>query len=78
MKKLFNYLRPAIEGDDGRLSLRRLIAIAFAVGFVREVNRMPPTVENLYIISGTMLTLLGLTTLQALLPKPPSDKPPGS
>ena len=73
--KLLQYLRPIIEGDDNRPSLRRLIAIAFAIGFIRQTEHTTPNVEVLYAISGTMLVLLGFTTLQGIAKQfTPTDK----
>ena len=79
MKKILNYLRPIIEGEDGKPSLRRLIAIIFSIGYIRKAEMMPGTIDLLNSISTLIVLLLGLTTVQNVVQKfLPSDKTPAN
>lgn len=66
MKKALIYLRPIIEGDDDKPSLRRVLTVILAIGFVHKANQMPGTIELLNAISTPMLLLAGLTTFQVV------------
>ena len=66
MKQLFIYLKPVIEGDDGKPSLRRFIAISFAITFIKVVTKMEPTVDMLWVVLAGVGGMLGLTTFQTV------------
>lgn len=38
IKKIFNYISPIWSGDDGKPSIRRVMAIAFSVDFIISLH----------------------------------------
>lgn len=74
IKSIFKYLEPAWSGNDGKISLRAVLAIAFSVDFIRnlshaiykwEVGRsMEGLSLTLGIEAGLIVGLLGLSTYQ--------------
>jgi hypothetical protein len=52
--KLLNYLLHPLEGNDGKLSLRSIMAVAFLLGCIRYIERMGCDV------SGDVLMVFGV------------------
>lgn len=73
-KKIFNYLEPAWTGNDKKISLRAILAIAFAIDFIRNLSHaiwrwdagtsLEGVAMTLGIEAGLIVGLLGLTTYQ--------------
>lgn len=38
MKKLFNYIEPLWLGKNGKVSIRRVLALAFSVDLIRNIS----------------------------------------
>lgn len=76
VKRIFRYFEPAWSGNDGKVSLRALLAIAFSVDFIRNLNHaifrwdagrsLEGLSLTLGIEAGLIVGLLGLTTYQNL------------
>lgn len=74
MKKFFKYFEPAWTGNDGKVSLRAILAIAFSIDFIRNLSHaiwkwdagrsMEGLSLTLGIEAGLIVGLLGLTTYQ--------------
>ena len=74
LKRIFKYLEPAWTGNDKRVSLRAVLAIAFAIDFIRNINyaifkwdsgrSLEGLSLTLGIEAGLIVGLLGLTTYQ--------------
>ena len=74
IKQTLNYLRPVLEGNDGKPSIRRILAACFAAGIIRMVEHSYRTncdLNNdvLITLCATMLCLLGLVTWSNLKEK---------
>lgn len=72
MKRTITYLRPLIEGEDAKPSLRRLIAIGFLVGMVRYVEHSMTqqcelNSETLWAFGSLICIMLGITTMQTIV-----------
>lgn len=75
-KRIFRYIEPAWTGNDGKVSLRALLAIAFSIDFIRNLNyaitkwdggrSLEGLSLTLGIEGGLIVALLGLTTYQNL------------
>jgi hypothetical protein len=76
MKKLFRYIEPVWTGHDGKISLRRVLAISFSINLVFNISS---TISNmskgisiaevtmlLGIEAGLIAALLSLTTYSNL------------
>lgn len=71
MKKIINYLRPIWEGNDGKPSIRRILALVFAAGLIHlSILHITScqTVQEAFIwgFISLIVALLGLTTFQNL------------
>lgn len=76
LKKIFKYLEPAWTGNDGKVSLRASLAIAFSIDFIRNLSHaiwkwdagrsLEGLSLTLGIEAGLIVGLLGLTTYQNL------------
>ena len=76
LKRFFKYIEPAWSGNDGKISLRASLAIAFSIDFIRNVNyaifkwdsgrSLEGLSLTLGIEAGLIVGLLGLTTYQHL------------
>ena len=77
MKKIFNYFEPLWLGNDGNISIRRVLALAFSIDFIRntsfaifkwEVGKSYADVAMLLgIEAGLIAALLALTTYSGSL-----------
>jgi hypothetical protein len=75
-KKILKYLEPAWTGNDGKVSLRAILAIGFSIDFIRNLNYAitkwseTKSLEGLSLTlgieAGLIVALLGLTTYQNL------------
>lgn len=73
-RTIFRYFEPAWLGNDGKVSLRALLAIAFSVDFIRNLSHaiwkwdagrsLEGLSLTLGIEAGLIVGLLGLTTYQ--------------
>lgn len=66
---MISYLRPIWEDKNGEPSIRRVLALVFALGIIRMVehsykNDCNINNDALMTLCGTMLILLGLITWQ--------------
>lgn len=76
IKRIFKYLEPAWSGNDGKVSLRAILAIAFSIDFIRNLSHaiwkwdagrsLEGLSLTLGIEAGLIVGLLGLTTYQNL------------
>ena len=64
MKKFFNYICIIWEGNDGKPSLRRLMAIAGCVSAFKYVEAGSPNEMILGVLFGFVFSMMGLTTYQ--------------
>ena len=74
--RIFRYFEPAWTGKDRRISLRAVLAIAFSIDFIRNINyaifkwdagrSLEGLSLTLGIEAGLIVGLLGLTTYQNL------------
>lgn len=72
MKHTLKYLRPLIEGEDDKPSLRRLIAIGFLIGMIRYVEHgmasgCQLSSETLWAFGSLICIMLGITTMQTIV-----------
>ena len=76
LKRIFKYFEPAWLGNDRKVSLRALLAIAFSIDFIRNLSHaiwkwdsgrsLEGLSLTLGIEAGLIVGLLGLTTYQNL------------
>src|SRR5688572_22242271 len=76
LKRIFRYFEPAWSGNDNKVSLRALLAIAFSIDFIRNLSHaiwkwdagrsLEGLSLTLGIEAGLIVGLLGLTTYQNL------------
>lgn len=74
LKRIFKYFEPIWTGNDGKPSLRAILAIAFSVDFIRNLSHaiwkwdIGRSLEGLSLTlgieAGLIVGLLGLTTYQ--------------
>jgi hypothetical protein len=74
LKRIFKYFEPAWTGNDGKISLRACLAIAFSIDFIRNLSHAiykwdsGRSLEGLSLTmgieAGLIVGLLGLTTYQ--------------
>ena len=74
LRKIFRYFEPAWQGNDKKISLRAVLAIAFSVDFIRNLSHaiwkwdagrsLEGLSLTLGIEAGLIVGLLGLTTYQ--------------
>ena len=77
MKKIFLYLEPMILGDDNKISLRRVLSLAFAIDLIRNISyavfkfqagkSYSDVAMLLGIEAGLIAALLSLTTYSNLM-----------
>jgi hypothetical protein len=77
MKRLFRYLEPLWLGSNGKISIRRVLALAFAVDFIRNTSHaiykwdsgksIADAAMLLGIEAGLVAALLSLTTYQGIV-----------
>ena len=72
MRRTIQYLRPLIEGEDAKPSLRRIIAIGFLIGMIRYVEhsmtqQCEPNSETLWAFGSLICIMLGITTMQNIV-----------
>jgi hypothetical protein len=75
-KRIFRYFEPAWTGNDNKVSLRSMLAIAFSIDFIRNLSHaiwkwdggrsLEGLSLTLGIEAGLIVGLLGLTTYQNL------------
>lgn len=70
MKKVWSYIADVWQGDDGKLSLKRILVITLSIEVVRmlENNKITSdqTLSAFYAILGTILVTLGIVTFAQL------------
>lgn len=68
--KLINYILAMVEGNDGQLSIRRVMAWAVLAGMIRyvEVHETPDAMV-MSVYAGLIAGLLALTTYQNIKEK---------
>ena len=68
--KLLNYILAMVEGNDGQLSIRRVMAWAVLAGMIRyvEVHETPDAMV-MSVYAGLIAGLLALTTYQNIKEK---------
>ena len=68
--KLVNYILAMVEGNDGQLSIRRVMAWAVLAGMIRyvEVHETPDAMV-MSVYAGLIAGLLALTTYQNIKEK---------
>lgn len=74
IKRIFKYFEPAWSGNDGKISLRAVLAISFSIDFIRNLSHaiwkwdagrsLEGLSLTLGIEAGLIVGLLGLTTYQ--------------
>ena len=72
MKRTIQYLRPLIEPEHAKPSLRRIIAIGFLIGMIRYVEhsmtqQCQPNSETLWAFGSLICIMLGITTMQTIV-----------
>jgi len=67
--KLLNYFLHMVEGKDGRLSIRRVMAFLVLGGLIRHVEKCPDNAEVAFVLASLIAALLALTTWQNLKDK---------
>ena len=65
--KFLNYLLAPIEGDDGKLSIRRLFAIILMLGLIRYTERGEPNPEVMWVFIMGIFMLLAIVTAQQVI-----------
>ncbi len=78
LRKVFKYVEPIWSGNDGKISLRSVLSIAFSIDFIRNISHAiyrwdaGRSLEGLSYVLGIEATLivalLGLKTYQNLTP----------
>lgn len=76
MSKLINYLLSPLEGKDGKLSIRRLLAVGFFYGMVRYVEKAygfekPIDSEVLWTFGLLICIMCGIVTMDNIVDKIP-------
>jgi hypothetical protein len=80
LASIFDYVKPAWEGRDGKVSIRSALAIAFSVNFIINITHAVykwdiggASFEGLSLVlgieAGLIAGLLGLTTYQNIMDK---------
>lgn len=64
MKKVLRYILGSLEGPDGVLSIRRVLAVFFSVVFFVYITGANPAEGIATVISLLIIGLLGITTAQ--------------
>lgn len=67
--KFLNYILAMVEGSDGRLSIRRVMAFLVLGGLIRHVEKCPDNSEVAFVLSSLIAALLALTTFQNIQDK---------
>ncbi len=80
MKRLATYLRPLIEGEDNKPSLRRVIAICFLTGMIRYTEHVMQqqcelNSETLWAFGSLICIMLGITTMQHIVQRIKTKQP---
>lgn len=80
MKSAAKYLRPLIEGEDAKPSLRRVIAICFLIGMIRYVEQAMHrncelNSETLWAFGSLICIMLGITTMQTIVQRIKTKEP---
>ena len=79
VKVFFAYLLAPLEGADGKLSIRRLLAVGFFYGMVRYVEKSygfekPIDSEVLWTFGILICIMCGIVTVDKVLEKIPTIK----
>lgn len=67
--KLINYFLAMVEGSDGKLSIRRVMAFLVLGGLIRHTEKCPENAEVAFVLASLIAALLALTTWQNLQDK---------
>ena len=77
--KIWDYILAPLEGPDGKLSLRALLAIASLSGMIKYVETHPAPDSNvMFVFVVLIFALLGLSTTQNILDKYITAKTPST
>lgn len=70
MSKIWLYFAPLWQGDDNKISLKRILVIVLAIEVVRMIERdkitSDQTLSAFYAILGTICVTLGIVTFAQL------------
>ena len=58
-----------VEGSDGKLSIRRVMAFLVLFGLIRHTEKCPDNAEVDFVLASLIAALLALTTWQNLQDK---------
>lgn len=67
--KFLNYILAMVEGKDGQLSIRRVMAFLVLGGLIRHVEKCPDNAEVAFVLASLIGALLALTTIQNMSEK---------
>ena len=67
--KFLNYFLKMVEGSDGNLSIRRVMAFLVLFGLIRHTEKCPENAEVAFVLASLIAALLALTTWQNLQDK---------
>jgi hypothetical protein len=76
MRKFLDYIRPLIQGDDMKASIRRVLAIFFSIVLTFYIFSENASEGIAMIIAFLILSLLGLAAAQSLISRkinPPNE-----
>lgn len=62
--KLIRYILGMVEGADGQLSIRRVMAFLVLFGLIRHTEKCPENAEVAFVLASLIAALLALTTFQ--------------
>jgi hypothetical protein len=62
--KILNYFLNMVEGKDGQLSIRRVMAFLVLFGLIRQVEKCPENADVAFVLASLIAALLALTTFQ--------------
>jgi hypothetical protein len=70
--KVILWVFAPILGDDGKPSIKRLLALFFSYQFYTAVQKVPADAGTLWAVGGMVCILLGITTYQTVTSNKPS------
>jgi len=84
--RFFKYLRPLWEGGDGKISIRRILALIFSIDFIRNTSyivhkwelgkSLSEAAMLLGLEAALIAALLSLTTYQTIMAVKNSNQQP--
>jgi hypothetical protein len=76
MRKFLEYIKPIIEGDDMKASIRRVLAIFFSIILTVYIFSRNASEGIAMIVAFLILSLLGLAAAQSLISRKIDEKIP--